>query len=115
MDGSKSDRIDAHKLTDQLYMNKLKPVCLRVYVQTVGLNAETKKDRHRADGESCLLTFPFNQAQRSTAAVSLRFHFFGRNVLNAVAAINTCASAGSTDTSFIPPYEFCPTGVLVRK
>jgi len=53
--------------------------------------------------------------QLVTAAVSLRFHFFGRNVLNAVAAINTCASAGSTDTSFIPPYEFCPAGVFVRK
>src|SRR6266852_7859432 len=31
----------------------------RVHVQTVGLNAETKKCRHRADGEECLLTFPF--------------------------------------------------------
>jgi hypothetical protein len=30
-----------------------------VHVQPVGLNAETKKDRHRADGERCLLTFPF--------------------------------------------------------
>jgi hypothetical protein len=25
----------------------------------MGLNAETKKCRHRADGEICLLTFPF--------------------------------------------------------
>jgi len=32
---------------------------VRNYVQTVGLNAETKKCRHRADGEECLLTFPF--------------------------------------------------------
>src|ERR1700732_3728342 len=31
----------------------------RVHVQTVGLNAETKTCRHRADGEECLLTFPF--------------------------------------------------------
>src|ERR1700730_4013187 len=31
----------------------------RLHVQTVGLNAETKKCRHRADGEECLLTFPF--------------------------------------------------------
>src|ERR1700730_15672301 len=31
----------------------------RVHVQTVGLNAETKRCRHRADGEECLLTFPF--------------------------------------------------------
>ena len=31
---------------------------LRVHVQTVGLNAETKKDRHRADGEIFLLTLP---------------------------------------------------------
>ena len=31
----------------------------RVHVQTVGLNAETKKCWHRADGEKCLLTFPF--------------------------------------------------------
>ena len=31
----------------------------RVHVQTVGLNAETKKGRHRAEGEICLLTFPF--------------------------------------------------------
>jgi hypothetical protein len=31
----------------------------RVHVQTVGLNAETKKCRHRADGEKCLLTFLF--------------------------------------------------------
>jgi len=32
---------------------------VRVHVQTVGLNAETKKERHRADGEMFLLTFPF--------------------------------------------------------
>jgi hypothetical protein len=32
---------------------------VRDYVQTVGLNAETKKYRHRADGEICLLTFPY--------------------------------------------------------
>src|SRR3984957_11690003 len=32
---------------------------LRVHVQTVGLNAETKKCRQRADGEECLLTLPF--------------------------------------------------------
>jgi hypothetical protein len=31
----------------------------RDYVQTVGLNAETKKDRHRAEGEIFVLTFPF--------------------------------------------------------
>ncbi len=31
---------------------------LRVHVQTVGLNAETKKDRDRADGEVFLLTLP---------------------------------------------------------
>jgi len=30
-----------------------------VHVQPVGLNAETTKDRHRADGERCLLTFPY--------------------------------------------------------
>jgi hypothetical protein len=30
-----------------------------VHVQTIGLNAEPKKDRHLADGEICLLTFPF--------------------------------------------------------
>src|SRR5229473_6502013 len=30
-----------------------------MHVQQVGLNAETKKDRHRADGKKCLLTFPF--------------------------------------------------------
>src|SRR5215467_7287395 len=30
----------------------------RDYVQTVGLNAETKKDRHRAEGEIFVLTFP---------------------------------------------------------
>ena len=30
----------------------------RVHVQTVGLNAETKKDRDRADGEIFLLTLP---------------------------------------------------------
>ena len=44
----------------------------RVHVQTVGLNAETKKCRHRADGEECLLTFPFvglfrNDSPRSGA------------------------------------------------
>jgi hypothetical protein len=50
-----------------------------------------------------------------TAPVSLRFHFFRRNVLNAVAAINTCASAGSTGTSFIPSLEFGCSGVFVRK
>jgi hypothetical protein len=33
----------------------------RVHVQPVGLNAETKKDRHRADGERCLLTFPLQK------------------------------------------------------
>src|SRR5215472_14626795 len=32
---------------------------VRDYVQTVGLNAETKKDRHRAEGEIFVLTFPF--------------------------------------------------------
>src|SRR5262245_35626687 len=31
----------------------------RVHVQTVGLNAETKMDRHRAAGEIFLLTFLF--------------------------------------------------------
>ena len=31
----------------------------RVPVQTMGLNAETKKCRHRADGKFCLLRFPF--------------------------------------------------------
>jgi hypothetical protein len=30
-----------------------------MHVQRVGLNAETKNCRHRADGEECLLTFPF--------------------------------------------------------
>src|SRR6516225_2793409 len=32
---------------------------VRDYVQTVGLNAETKEDRHRAEGEIFVLTFPF--------------------------------------------------------
>src|SRR5262249_52272599 len=32
---------------------------VRDYVQTLGLNAETKKDRHRAVGEIFVLTFPF--------------------------------------------------------
>src|SRR5580692_9402296 len=32
---------------------------VKVHVHPVGLNAETKKDRHRADGEVFLLTFPF--------------------------------------------------------
>src|SRR5262244_3330051 len=38
----------------------LEKTALRVrnYVQTVGLNAETKKDRHRAAGEIFVLTFP---------------------------------------------------------
>src|SRR5215470_13191655 len=31
----------------------------RVHVQTVGLNAETKMERHRAGGEIFLLTFLF--------------------------------------------------------
>src|SRR5216684_4805310 len=31
----------------------------RGHVQTVGLNAETTTCRHRAEGEECLLTFPF--------------------------------------------------------
>jgi hypothetical protein len=31
----------------------------RVHVQTIGLNAETKKLRHRVDAAICLLTFPF--------------------------------------------------------
>src|SRR5215471_12864276 len=31
----------------------------RVHVQTLGLNAETKMERHRADGEIFLLTFLF--------------------------------------------------------
>jgi len=30
-----------------------------VHVQTIGLNGETKKCRHRASGDVCLLTFPF--------------------------------------------------------
>src|SRR5215469_8814057 len=33
----------------------------RDYVQTVGLNAETKKDRHRAEGEIFVLTFPLSR------------------------------------------------------
>src|SRR5262249_21911959 len=38
----------------------LEKTALRVrnYVQTVGLNAETKKDRHRAAGEIFVLTLP---------------------------------------------------------
>jgi hypothetical protein len=38
----------------------LEKTTLRVsdYVQTVGLNAETKKGRHRAEGEKFVLTFP---------------------------------------------------------
>src|SRR6516225_1822390 len=32
---------------------------VRDYVQTLGLNAETKKDRHRPVGEIFVLTFPF--------------------------------------------------------
>jgi len=31
---------------------------VRDYVLTVGLNAETKKDRHRAEVETFVLTFP---------------------------------------------------------
>jgi len=31
---------------------------VRVHVQTAGLNAETKKDRHRAAGKIFVLTFP---------------------------------------------------------
>jgi hypothetical protein len=31
----------------------------RVHVQTIRLNAETKKFRHRVDAAICLLTFPF--------------------------------------------------------
>ena len=48
----------------QLFERKalcLEKTTLRVrdYVQTLGLNAETKKDRHRAVGEIFVLTFPF--------------------------------------------------------
>src|SRR5258706_11829912 len=39
---------------------------LRVHVQTVGLNAETKKVSAPADGEECLLTFPFIGPFRAT-------------------------------------------------
>jgi hypothetical protein len=34
---------------------------VRDYVQTDGLNAETKKDRHRAEGETFVLTFPLSR------------------------------------------------------
>jgi hypothetical protein len=37
----------------------------RVHVQTVGLNAKTKKDRHRAEGETFLLTFLLIGLRRS--------------------------------------------------
>jgi hypothetical protein len=59
----------------------LEKTALRVrnYVQTVGLNAETKKDRHRAAGEIFVLTFPLigpvlRQTRRlaSSAAFSSR-------------------------------------------
>jgi hypothetical protein len=42
----------------------------RVHVQTVGLNAETKKDRHRAEGE-IFLDIPFN---RTSAVSALIWH-----------------------------------------
>src|ERR1700688_4362987 len=42
---------------------------LRVHVQTVGLNVETKKCRHRADGEICLLTFYRTCPKRNSWAV----------------------------------------------
>ena len=48
---------------------------VRVHVQTVGLNAETKKHRHRAEGEIFLLTFPFIGLQRfshSSGTAALR-------------------------------------------
>src|SRR6516164_7716863 len=40
---------------------------VRDYVQTVGLNAETKEDRHRAEGEIFVLTFPFIGLYRTRA------------------------------------------------
>jgi hypothetical protein len=38
----------------------------RVHVQTVGLNAETKKNRHRAERET-FLDIPFNRTSAVTA------------------------------------------------
>ena len=43
-----------------------------MHVQPVGLNAETKKDRHRAEGERCLLTFPFIGLVRFLAFIGTR-------------------------------------------
>jgi hypothetical protein len=42
-------------------------------------------------------------------------HFLKWNVLKAVAAINTWASAGSTGTSSIPAFAFGQDGDLVGK
>src|SRR6516164_1398400 len=48
---------------------------VRDYVQTLGLNAETKKDRHRAVGETFVLTFPLQK-------LSSRNFPLGRGSLN---------------------------------
>src|SRR5258706_10374522 len=53
-----------------------------VHVQRVGLNAETKKDRHRAEGEMFLLTFPLQKLLQACAGVIWRpslAAFFLRN------------------------------------
>src|SRR5580693_751479 len=50
--------LDTRKRNRTLALSKT-TLGVKVHVQPVGLNAETKKDRHRADGEVFLLTFPF--------------------------------------------------------
>jgi hypothetical protein len=49
----------------------------RVRAQTVGLNAETKKCRHRADGEICLLTFAFIGLFRLSGVARVRLCLTG--------------------------------------
>jgi hypothetical protein len=77
----------------------------RVHVQTVGLNAETKKCRHRADGEECLLTFPFYRTC-PISALSLTTPTVSRDFILIFFCARTHLSQG---TRFASPWLPCFT------
>jgi hypothetical protein len=90
------------KLKRTLDLNKT-TLGVGVHVQPVGLNAETKKDRHRADGEKCLLTFPFYR----TCPISVSQDFrdvgcilFIANLLGALVGWGPFIDLGGSEKTF---------------
>src|ERR1700676_285974 len=78
----------------------------RVHVQTIGLNAETKKCRHRADGEKCLLTFPFIGQSGFANYFSSSM---GHEAWSSPKAISRNPAAGSTSTGRPPCHSATPS------